>query len=421
MVLGLSGGLDSMVLLDLLVGLRPDLDLVLAALHVNHQLSPNAAEWSAFCAQRCAHYGVAFREVRVQVQRTCGEGLEAAARAARYQVFRAQDADAVVLAHHLDDQAETLLLQLLRGAGPRGLAGMPAARLLARAQGPRLVRPMLEVERARIAAYARHRRLSWVEDESNLETSLDRNFLRHEVLPLLAHRFPGYRQAWLRASRNFADLSEIADAQAQADASAAVEPGGLRVARLREFSPARAANLLRWYLAQESLPYPPRDQLEELLRQFTTARADANPALELAGAYLYRHRGLLKIAPRGSQPTRPWQVPWRGECDLPLPEGFGRLHFERIAGSGLSARRLQGMQLAVRLRVGGERMRLAANRPTRTLKNLLQETQMPRWQRDRLPVLASDRAVLWVAGLGVDCRFAARPGEPGILPQWLPC
>jgi tRNA(Ile)-lysidine synthase len=420
LVLGLSGGLDSMVLLDLLVGLRAQLRFELAALHVNHQLSPHAAEWSAFCARRCAHYGVAFREAQVTVQRGSGEGLEAAARAARYAVFREQDADAIVLAHHLDDQAETVLLQLLRGAGPRGLAAMPAARPLERAHGPQLVRPLLEVERARITTYARRHRLSWVEDESNLDPSRDRNFLRHEVLPHIARRFPGYRQAWLRASRNFADLSEIADAQAQADATGAVEPGGLRVARLRELSPARAANLLRWYLVREGLPHPPRDQLEELLRQLGSARADAHPAMQLAGARLYRHRGLLKIAPRALQAVRPWRVVWHGEPDLALPQGLGRLHFERVAGSGLSAQRLAGLQLSVRSRVGGERIRLDVNRPTRTLKNLLRESQVPPWQRDRLPLLASDRAVLWVAGLGVDCRFAARPGEPGILPRWLP-
>ena len=174
--------------------------------------------------------------MRVDVDRTSAEGLEAAARRARYAVFATQDADAVVLAHHLDDQAETLLLQLLRGAGPRGLAAMPAERPIAGAGRTLLLRPLLEVERARIQAYARRRELQWIEDESNADPQHDRNYLRHEILPRLSVRFPGYRQTWLRASRNFADLSEIADAQALADAAGALRSGGLLVQRLRELS-----------------------------------------------------------------------------------------------------------------------------------------------------------------------------------------
>jgi tRNA(Ile)-lysidine synthase len=420
LVLGLSGGMDSMVLLDLLSALRVERSFDLQALHVNHQLSPNANKWSALCAQRSRDYGVPLRVVRVEVERDSPEGLEAAARNARYAVFEEQDADAVVLAHHLDDQAETLLLQLLRGAGPRGLAAMPAARPIGGAGRPLLVRPLLEVERSHIDRYARRHGLTWVDDESNADTDRDRNYLRHEVLPRLSARFPGYRQTWLRASRNFADLSEIADAQAQADAADGLRAGGLLVLRLRELSPARAANLLRWYLVQEGLPVPRRDQLEELLRQTTRARGDAQPSMELGGARVYRHRGLLRIVPAGAAATQPWQVRWRGEPDVVLPGGLGRVRFRQLTGVGLSAKELAGKQLVVRARSGGERIKLVPNRPTRTLKNLLQEAGVPQWQRDRLPLLACDGDVLWVAQLGIDCRFAAAAQEPGVLPTWLP-
>ena len=236
-------------------------------------------------------------------------------------MFEGQDADAVVLAHHLDDQAETLLLQLLRGAGPRGLAVTPAARRIGGAGRPLLVRPLLEVGREHIDRYARRQGLSWVDDESNADTDHDRNYLRHEILPRLSARFPGYRQTWLRASRNFADLSEVADAQAQTDAAEALHACGLRLSRLRELSAARAGNLLRWYLLQEGLPVPGRDQLEELLRQTTSARGDAQPSMELGGALVYRHRGLLRIAPLGAAATPSWQVRWRGEPDLVSPVG----------------------------------------------------------------------------------------------------
>jgi tRNA(Ile)-lysidine synthase len=419
LVLGLSGGMDSMVLLDLLSALRPERSFDLHALHVNHQLSSHANAWSALCAQRCRHYGVPLHAVRVEVERDSPEGLEAAARNARYAVFQDQDADAVVLAHHLDDQAETLLLQLLRGAGPRGLACMPAARPIGGAGRPLLVRPLLEVERKHLESYARRHGLTWVEDESNVDTDHDRNYLRHEVLPRLAARFPGYRQTWLRASRNFADLSEIADAQAQADAADALRSGGLRLARLRELGAARAGNLLRWYLGQQGLPLPRRDQLDELLRQLTSARGDAQPSMELAGARVYRHRGLLRIAP-AAPAAQPWEVRWCGEPDLALPPGLGRVRFQRLTGAGLAVEQLAGRDVVVRARSGGERIKLAPNRPTRTLKNLLQEAGVPEWQRDRLPLLASDGNVLWVAQLGIDCRFAAAAREPGVMPTWLP-
>ena len=210
-MLGLSGGVDSMVLLNLLAAVRTAHPLQLAALHVNHQISPLAGQWAQLCAERCAALSVPFREVRVTVPRRAGESLEAVARAARYAVFQTQETDALALAHHLDDQAETVLLQLLRGAGARGLAAMPLVRILNRETGLRVVRPLLEVPRTAIEAYARHRRLAWVEDESNASLDFDRNYLRQAVLPRIGERFPGYRQTWLRASRNLADLSELAD------------------------------------------------------------------------------------------------------------------------------------------------------------------------------------------------------------------
>ena len=419
LVLGLSGGMDSMVLLDLLSALRTESSFDLRALHINHQLSPHAQEWSAVCAQRCHDYSVPFSAVRVDIRPDSPDGLEGAARRARYAVFAMQEADAVMLAHHLDDQAETLLLQLLRGAGPRGLAAMPVERPIAGTGKPLLLRPLLEIERGRIEDYARRRGLSWIEDESNADPQRDRNYLRHEILPRLSARFPGYRQTWLRASRNFADLSEIADAQALADASGVVSSDGLQVERLRELSPARAANLLRWYVVRAGLPVPRRDQLAELLRQFTDSRNDAQPSMQLGHAHVYRHRGLLRIGPAAAATTRGWRVHWSGEPEVALPDSLGRVQFQQLTGAGLDTTRLAGKSLVLRTRDGGERMQLAADRPTRTLKNLLQEAGIPHWRRQLLPLLEWDGQVLWTAEVGIDCRFRAAPDQPGVLPVWL--
>jgi len=417
-VVGLSGGLDSVVLLHCLVDLAPKLDFTLGALHVHHGLSPNADLWARFCADLCARLGVPFAQANVAVERASGLGLEAAARQARYAVFRQQQADAVALAHHRDDQAETLLLQLLRGAGVRGMSAMPAVRTLEPAGGLRLVRPLLQVSRASIHAYARGRGLSWIEDESNADARFDRNFLRTRILPELAARYPGVSDTLGRAADNLADAAQLMDELAGSDARGAVSRDSLRLSSLACASPARARNLLRWFLERQGFLPASRDQLEEGLRQALAARDDARLQVKLGSARLRRHRGRLYLESAGREPGRRWRLAWRGERELALPAGLGSIRFDPSVGTGLSMERLRAGEAVVRARAGGERIRLAPNRPSRTLKNLLRESGVPEWQRNRLPLLFVGDALVWVPGVGEDCRFAAAAGEAGVLPRW---
>jgi tRNA(Ile)-lysidine synthase len=419
-VLGLSGGMDSMVLLEALARIARRGSLRLRALHVNHQISSNAAAWMAHCGQRCAALGIAFEAARVALPERKPSGLEATARTLRYDVFRAQDADAVALAHHRDDQAETILLQMTRGAGVRGLSGMPLVRVLNRATGLRLIRPLLEVPRSAIAAYARERDLAWVEDESNACVDLDRNFVRHAILPRLAERFPAYAQTWARAALNLSDLAALADEVACDDARGAIRSEALGIERLRALSLPRARNLLRWYLATQDLQPLARAQLNALLDQLLAARADANPSLELGGAVVYRHRGALHVRPRARRARTDWRLRWRGEPLIALPSGAGTVRMVEAIGAGLSLARLRDREVTLRPRGGGERLRLAPGAPSRTLKNLLQEAGVPTWMRARLPLLFVDEALAWVPRVGADCRFAVGTGEPGVLPEWIP-
>lgn len=414
--LALSGGVDSVVLLDVLARIARRHPLRLTALHVNHHISPNASRWAQFCAALCARYGVPCAVADVQVELAAGESLEAAARIARYAVFQRQDVDALLLAHHLDDQAETLLLQLLRGAGARGMSAMPRMR----EAGVRILRPLLEVPRARLVEYARRHRLEWVEDESNAMLDFDRNYLRHEVLPRIEARFPGYRQTWLRASRNLADASELADALAYIDAEGAVDGAGLRIEPLRALSEARARNVLRWFLMQQGLRPPGRERLDEALRQLLAKQADAQPLVELGPARLRRHRGVARLVEHTGPAAADWRIAWQGEEALQLPNGMGMVCFDTAVGAGLSVERLKAAGASVRGRTGGERLKLAANRPSRTLKNLLREAGVPAWQRERLPLLFCGDAAVWAPGIGCDCRFAAGPAETGVLPRWVP-
>ena len=188
--MGLSGGRDSVALLHALAQLRGEFGFDLSALHVHHGLSPNADSWADFCIRLCDSLDIPFRCTRVAVDRAGGQGIEAAARAARYAAFAALDVEWIALAHHRGDQAETVLHHLLRGTGLRGLSGMPVERAISPASGPRLIRPLLDVPRALIEDYAGRHALEWVDDESNLDSGYTRNRLRNDILPALARQFP---------------------------------------------------------------------------------------------------------------------------------------------------------------------------------------------------------------------------------------
>jgi len=275
--IALSGGRDSMVLLDALAELAPEFGLSLSALHVHHGLSANADAWAAFCGDECARRGVPLTVHRAEIRRMAGESLEAKARAARYAAYAAFDAEVIALAHHADDQAETLLLQLLRGAGPHGLAAMPTQRSMRK--GPALLRPFLALPRATIDAYASARGLAWVDDESNANVGVKRNFIRHEVAPRLAAAFPGYPATLVRAAAHQAEAARLGDELAQLDAQGAFgdDPiAGVTLDRaaliaLAARAPHRASNLLRWFLRRHELDAPSSARLAAMLDQLARA------------------------------------------------------------------------------------------------------------------------------------------------------
>jgi tRNA(Ile)-lysidine synthase len=409
--IGLSGGVDSIVLMDTLDRLRAEYQLDLSALHVNHGISAHAGEWQDFCVARCEARGIPL-DVRAVTVVDDGSGIEACARALRHRAYAQMPADCVVLGHHLDDQAETFLLQLLRGAGPKGLAAMPAWRP-AGAGTPAMLRPMLGIRRDEIEVHARSRGLAWVTDESNAEARYDRNFLRNEVLPLLQARFPGYRETLSRAARNMADHLQLAEELAAIDAADAP----VSVQRLRGLSDARALNLLRHLFALRGLPMPPRSQLEEGLRQCRGARADAQVRVDFGTHALRCYRGTVELVGSDAAPPS-WQASWDGRHVLQLPASLGRLHPRPATGSGIAARHFDEQPALVRGRSGGESMRPVPAGPSRTLKNLMQENAVPPWERARMPLVFFGDRLAWVPGIGVAAEFRAGAAEAGIEPEW---
>lgn len=407
-VVGLSGGVDSVVLLDLLHDQTAAHGFTLAAIHVHHGLSPNADGWADFCADLCRARSVPLHVERVRVTRDSGHGIEAEARKARYQAYRALDADCVALAHNLDDQAETVLLQLLRGAGPDGLAGMPFERPLGRG---RLIRPLIDVPRSAIEGWARERGLAWIEDESNRDAAYARNHLRLNVLPLLEGHYPGYREALARTARNAADAMALADSVAVADLAELESEEGVDLAGLMALGPIRAANALRRWLRDDGISMPPRVRLDEALRQLADAAPDASPEVVIGAHVLRRYRDRVRLAPVDSDES--WCVRWCGQPRVPLADGRVVVVHGGV-GEGIARDRLIGHDVLLRTRLGGERFQLAANRPRRELKKLFQEHGVAPWERNRLPLLCVDGRVIWVPGLGIDPAWAAGEGEASL-------
>lgn len=415
-LLGLSGGIDSVVLLHLLAELAPRHSWQLSALHVHHGISSKADAWAAFCRELCARYNIPFQLECVDIAPLRGIGVEAAARELRHAALARQPVDFIALAHHQDDQAETLLLQLLRGAGVRGASAMAAVQ--PRTGQPALLRPLLDAGRAELLAYAGQHGLQWVDDESNADDRYPRNFLRHRVLPVLEQRFPAYRATLARSARHFAEAAELMDALAEQDAQDALAGNMLAVARLRELDTTRAKNLLRWFLQRRGALLPDQTRLEEMLRQLCSAREAAQVCVGWEGWELRCYRGKAQVCRALPEPDAGWYMPWGGEEKLELPQLGGVLRFVRHMGEGLSQQKLHAAKAAIRLRRGEERLRPDAARPARSLKYLFQEHGVPPWQRERWPLLYCAETLVAVPGIGVDSEYRAAPGEVGVVLEW---
>lgn len=408
-----SGGLDSRVLLSVLLEAKKHFNFELSAVHVHHGLSPNADDWADFCVKTCHAVNIPLEVKRVQVDINSGLGIEAAARQARYHALMQMPVDFVVLAHHQDDQAETFLLQALRGAGVKGLSAMAAFDA-----ERRLLRPLLEITRHEIEVYAREAGLSWVEDESNQDVHYHRNFVRQELTPLLLKRFPSFQSTLARCATHVAEASELLDDLAALDAETCIQETRLNLIALATLSDARAKNLMRCWLAGLGFVLPNKERLDEMLKQLIHAKSDATIKLSIDenGSVLRRYQGFAFLE-NVSEITTISMV-WQGESELRLPDG-SKLLFERKRGEGMAIDRLACHKLRIVNRQGGERFKPDLNRPTRTLKHLLQEAGMPPWLRDRLPLIYFDDALAVVPNIGINCLMQATAEEMGLVVHWI--
>jgi tRNA(Ile)-lysidine synthase len=431
-----SGGLDSSVLLQLAHAYAREHGIGLFAFHVHHGLSPNADAWLAHCERSSAALGVAFDCRRVSVEKG-KSGTEAAARKLRYAALgdmcREHGVGLMLTAHHLDDQAETVLLQLLRGSGPAGLSGMDAANTAASLLGNAdlvMARPLLPVARKELEAYAAAHGISWVDDESNSDPRYARNALRHQVMPVLGQAFPGFAERFARSAAHAQSAQRLLTELAVQDLAASLDGAAIDVARLRSMSLDRTYNMLRHWFATRSLSMPSTAWLVEMVTQLLEARCDAQLLVTHPDCHVRRHRDRLYLTPKlaelagmrdpddeGIFEKHAEQFRWNGEAQLRFPAYGGSLHFE-AAGQGFDAEWLRAQQLQIDFRKGGERLKLAPNRPTRSLKAHYQACDVPAWERTRLPVVSVHDALLFAAGIGMDCRHLAPGPGPLIALRW---
>jgi len=420
-LIGLSGGVDSVVLLHLLHKLSTRFSWQLSALHVHHGISPNADAWSDFCADLCARLHISLHIERVDIAPLREHGIEAAARKLRHAAFAEQSCDFVAVAHHADDQAETLLLQLLRGAGVRGASAMP--QYTERADSVPLIRPLLHCSRQEILAYAAAHQLHWIEDESNADDIYPRNFLRHRVLPLLSEKFPAYRDTLARSAQHFAEASKLLDELALQDGVQAIHADTLDVAALQALSQTRAKNLLRYFLHSCGAPMPQALQLDDMLHQLCSARQDAAVCISYSDWQVRRYRGKVYALHALGEFDPNIVLPWHGEAELKWPALNTRLRFDRkqdadgkvLRSTSISLAKLQRAPVTLRVRHGGEALRPHPAAATRTLKNLLQEHLVPPWQRDRLPLLYCGEELVCVSGVAIAAEYQADGHEAAIL------
>ena len=366
--------------------------------------------WRAHCDATAAQLGVAFTAVAVQVDASSGEGLEAAARRARYDALRGllRPEEVLVTAHHADDQLETVLLALMRGAGLAGMSGTAARQSF----GPGcLVRPLLAFARADLETWARREGLGWIEDPSNANTDLDRNFIRARVAPALAERWPAAARSAARSSRHLGEAAEALEALAQADLEGLIVGEQLDVAGLLALDPARRRNALRHWIRRRGARSPSTRKLAAIEQDLLTAGPDRTPLVDWDDVRLRRYRGRLYLDRRPAEhQAGGGSILWDARAPLELPAGLGRLELRQDPAGGISAL-LLAQTLVVRFRGGGETIRPLGDVHQRSLKKMLQAAGVPPWRRSRLPLIYSDDRLVAVGDLWIAGEFAASGGD----------
>ena len=386
-----SGGLDSMCLLHAANKILGHL----IAVHVNHQLQPEANDWEAFCEHQAQYYQIDFHALKIEIQNP-ESNLEAQAREKRYQEIAKlmQSEDVLLTAHHLDDQAETVLLQLMRGSGVDGLSGMQS---VANFQTAKLYRPFLAVSRDELEDYAHSNNLKWVEDPSNLDNKYSRNFVRNQVIPLLTDRWPAATKMLARSAVNLSEANELVKHQTLVDLSVCEgsHKHSIEIEKLLTFSQARQNFLLReWFILNNYQP-PEREQLSKIFSEVIEARDDAMPALKTMQWKVNRFNGFLFLLPAILPEIKDKIIVGSDQLkfqEIELPYPVGRLEIKLTDNFSVMQKRI-----SIKFRSEGDRFKLHGRNGTKKLKKLYQEWQIPPWMRNYVPLIYIEEECVAIA------------------------
>jgi tRNA(Ile)-lysidine synthase len=418
LVVAVSGGVDSACLLTALaeMGEAPR-GLPVRAIHVDHGLQPAAAAFRLGCAALCRRLAIPLDIIAVSVDSST-TSLEAAARDARYQGIaqRLHAGECVLTAHHAADQAETVLLQLLRGAGLKGLCGMPLCRPLGAGWH---LRPLLDVAKQDLLEFGGHAGISAVADPMNVDLRFDRAYLREQVWPTIEARWPGAAAALSRTARHVADAQGLLDQSAAATVQRLRDGGALSLSGLRALPATQQLNALRYWIAADARDATPPStaRLTEALRQFLDARDDHLPVVAWGAHALRRYRDRLFLTaaePPRLRDRRDWAVSPGSPLDL--GDSLGTLRWTPQAG-GLDATRLPAM-LQVRAREGGETLKPHPHARTQSVQHLMQSRGVLPWMRDALPMVYAGGALLAIGDLWLDAHWCVAGRAPGLALQW---
>ncbi|MDF3036179.1 MAG: putative tRNA(Ile)-lysidine synthase ((Ile)-lysidine synthetase) (Ile)-2-lysyl-cytidine [Paucimonas sp.] len=428
MAIAYSGGLDSSALLHMAKQYASGIEATLFAFHVHHGLSKNANAWLAHCEHECKVLGIRFEARRIQLSEKETSNVEESARIRRYgalgELCRAHDVDLLLTAHHLDDQAETVLLQLLRGSGIAGMSGMEGISFSHGLLGVgriKLARPLLDISRAALEEYVAACSIVHIHDESNQDSRYTRNALRNEVLPVLAKHFPAFRQSVVRTAAHARAANSLLLELAAEDFHTCVEDECINLARAREMGDHRINNLFRYWFKIRGVRMPSMAWIEEMRRQVMCAAPDAQVRVIHPDVEVRRHRERLYLVRRHLRTALPEasRFEWKGEAVLHFPAFGGALHF-LDSEEGFDAEWLQRQPLQIRIRLPGDRMKLARNRPSRDLKHHYQAFDIPVWMRERLPQICASGDLIFSVGLGADCRYFSESTASRIMLRWVP-
>jgi tRNA(Ile)-lysidine synthase len=412
-----SGGLDSTVLLHAFARLAAGPNSYrVRAIHIDHGLHADSASWRDHCERQAQGLHVEFKSIRVTVTGIDEVGLEAAARDARYDAFAKElrPGEYLLVGHHADDQLETMLLALMRGAGVLGLGAMQVFEPFARGA---LLRPLWDFTRADLERWARAEGLHWLTDPSNTNLALDRNFVRHRIVSALRERWPSAAQTALRSSQHLQEAWRALDQLAAIDAEQALEGECLSVAALRALNPERRRNLLRYWIRRRGARAPSTRKLAGIEHDMLAASVDRVPCVGWDGWEMRRHRGWLYCELKLPAFDTGQAIAWPSHLPLELPANLGTLRISPGAPGRLGAAKLPA-NLTVRFRAGGETIQPAGHAIHHKLKKLLQASAVLPWWRERLPLVYAGKQLVAVGDLWIAAEFAAQAGEPTMAIVW---